>query len=147
MPTRRAQIVAAFAALLTTALAGVAHVEEDRDAVTQPTPGGLPWVTVYGGDHQVIHRATGSIRYEMEIRCEGHVATGTSGEIRAAMDTLYAAIVTAVAADDQLGGLAFDCTEETFEPVIEEGADPVGTFTLTYHAQFATSDSDPSVAG
>lgn len=138
------QLEQAFATLVTTALAGLATVEADRDAALQPTPGALPLVAVYGEAPQEIHRVVGARRYAKVLRVEGAVARVASADLRPLVDTLVAPLLVAVRADSRLGGLAIrtEDGESELEIMQAAGASPTATFVQRFVVEFETTD-DP----
>src|SRR6185295_8659041 len=108
----------------------------------------FPMLVLLDGGYEQIDEWPGTIRRVLKPTIEGYVAADTPADLGPALEALHLAVLSAVLADRDLGGLAFETTEVTYEPVItrDPGA-PSAAFTMTLAVDFLTAWNDPSAAG
>lgn len=99
------------------------------------------------GGARLLHEAVGVVFKAIDLQVEGFVQSDQAEDLAAAVDALHSAVLTAIAADVTLGGVAFDCRADELDLDQPEGAEtPTAEFVIPIVLEFQHAERDPAAA-
>jgi len=104
-----------------------------------------PSVVLRDGEQSSAIIDSESKQHAMQIEVEGYVQAADSSAVSSAMNDLYGKIVSALLADDQIGGLANDLREVSMTPILENesGKRATAAFMVLFEVEYQTGHADP----
>ena len=146
MTDRREQVLAA----IKTALEAVLPGQVDRNRTTEVNlQEETPRLVMMDGGHELREDQTGEDEYRMSVDVDLYATAADDDDLGAALNALWAAVVTALQADLSLGGLTSDIRQvDMSDPEVlkEKGAPPAILAQVSFNVFFATAEGDPSTA-